>query len=493
MGNCHSRLCCTNGDYDDAYPKTSGSEKSAQLEENPRCSNSAQSSPHSASDRVDSMRTLCQNQRRRWEEVQIITAKAEEESIARGSKCPAKNYMDDPSHPINSAKKGIKELTEATTSLLEGMSTMDADEQSRRREEISQLRLSVWKDVQEGIRQTREIALARREKGVNEGASTSGESPLSDEVDEWLILNHPSVFEPDDVEVDLDEDDNHSSQSSATRYTFNEPETGETDSLLEFRADIDTILAGDGDDHRTSSSGYSFLSSESPSPTPRVRTPVIRWRNDSVEGTMSSSGSEGVEEALPQGQTPTSSPTNRSRRSRFLRNVFDRITHRARRNRVNDIASSGSPQSSNLSASRANSTHGSPSRDSGTSQGCTRSPPRRSVTPFMNITRTWHDFIGRFSPRPSPGGKVTQILVRPYDENQTKKGCTLLPSLTAEQAEQVLTPASVEEATASASQSPAQSSTSSSVASFEFEEEIDLCSLASNPNIDARPAEFGGT
>ncbi|KAJ7393291.1 hypothetical protein OS493_006260 [Desmophyllum pertusum] len=470
MGNCHSRLCCTNGDIDDAYPKTSGSEKSAQLEENPRCSNSAQSSSHSASDRVDSMRTLCQNQRRRWEEVQIITAKAEEERIARGLKCPAKNYMDDPSHPINSAKKGIKELTEATTSLLEGMSTMDADEQSRRREEISQLRLSVWKDVQEGIRQTREIALARREKGVNEGASTSGESPLSDEVDEWLILNHPSVFEPDDVEVDLDEDDNHSSQSSATRYTFNEPETGETDSLPRIPSR-----------HRYNTG------------RPRVRTPVIRWRNDSVEGTMSSSGSEGVEEALPQGQTATPSPTNRSRRSRFLRNVFDRITHRARRNRVNDIASSGSPQSSNLSASRGNSTHGSPSRDSGTSQGCTRSPPRRSVTPFMNITRTWHDFIGRFSPRPSPGGKVTQILVRPYDENQTKKGCTLLPSLTAEQAEQVLTPASVEEATASASQSPAQSSTSSSVASFEFEEEIDLCSLASNPNIDARPAEFGGT
>ena len=434
MGNCQSRLCFTADETEDTAPKRSGSEKSSNSEKNSCSADSVRGSPQSVSDRLKKL--LC---------------------------CRRKSK----------SKKTDEE---------------------KRREFILQLCRSVREETNEKIRKAREITLALRANGVNQGASTSAELPPSCQ----FLINHPRLFEYSLTE-DEDDDDDVNIGEIKTSYKREQPE--ETpDELDSASQELDPEIAacmpqgsslsspissfhvspvrylsygGDDDDHRTSSSGYSWLStelSEPPSPRPRARTRVIRRRNNSIEGFLSSSGSEREEDALPRVQTPSPSPEFLAHRRRgFLRTVFERIAHRNRSNRVHDVTSRGYAQSTNNSAIR------------GYPQSSNRSPVRETSQASNNrspLMRTWLSILGRSSP-PSTG---------------TKKGCKLLPTVTAEQV--LASTSSVEqgtEAEVSASPSPAQSSTSSTDTSFECEDDMEICSFASNSNTDARLADFGGT
>ena len=442
-----------------------------------------------------------------------MVEKAEEARIAHGLKCPTKNVCkDDPDHALHATGKRIEEHKKATAK------SKKVDEESRG-EFIRQLRRTVWKDVKARIMEAREVAVARRENEVNHGASTSAENPPCSvsSSDEWLI-NHPCLFDSISCSED-DGDKENCSQSSVTEHAaksvkfkmffrktepeepLEEPEFDSVSSVQELHAEIAenkpegsalncSILSvsadhqpTEGDDHRTSSSGlFSPGPSQSPSPRPRALTRVLRRRrNNSVESMASSSGRETEENALPPAQTPTPSPETRTdKRGEFLRGVFSRIGQR-RSNRVHDVTSPGNSQSSNNSA-----IHGNPQTSNvralqSTPQTSSRSP----------LARAWLNILDRSSPPTS--GRVTQILVRPYDENQAKQGCELLPTVTAAQVlASSASAAHRSRVEVSAPPSPVRSSTSG-VVSFEIEDDIEVCSFTSNSSIDARPADFGGT
>lgn len=510
MGNCQSRLCCTADRPENTSPKTARSEKSANLELDSCSPNSERLSPYSVSDRLNRMKELCQNERALWHGLQSMVERAEEERIAHGLKSPTNNVCkDDPSHSLHTASKRVEKHKEATAK------SKKVDGESRR-EFIRQLQRTVWKGVNERIMKAREVALARRENEENQGASTSAQNPSCNvsSSDEWLI-NHPCLFDAISCTED-DDDEENCSQSSATGHAANsvkfkmffresepeepseKPEFDSVSPVQELHAEIaenkpegsalncstlsvstDHKLSTEGDDHRTSSSGwFSPGPSPSPSPRPRALTRVLRRRwNNCVESMVSSSGSETKEDVLPPGQTPTPSPENRAdRRGGFLRGVFSRIGQR-RSNRVHDVTSSGNPQSPNNSSIRGNSQSSNVSALQSTPQNSNSSP----------LTRAWLNILGRSSPPTS--GRVTQILVRPYDENQAKKGCPLLSTVTAAQV--LASSASAEHRSrveVSAPPSPVRS-----VVSFEIENDIEVCSFTSNSSIDARPADFGGT
>lgn len=485
MGNCYSRPCCTAGDFEETSPKRSGSEKNADLEKNSYGENSVRMSPHSVGDRLKRVKKLFRKRK-------------------------------------SKAKK--------------------TEEQDQSKEVALQLRQTIQKEADEKVRKASEITLTVKENAVKQGASTSSENPSSSE---WSI-NHPflsDLISFKSFNADK-EDDSEFGLFGRIKPIYTTRSPGEISGKLDLSQELDPEIAAcmpegsalsspaislfqsqeldpeiaaclpegsalsrpvspfhvspvryfvpDGDAYRTSSSEFSWFSpepSEPPSPRVRARTRVFRRRrNNSVEGMVSSSGSEGEDDALPQVQTPTPSPeTPADRRRRSLRTIFERIAQRNRSNRVNDVASRGYPQSTNNSATCGHPQSSNSSAIHGTPQASRRSP----------LMRAWLNILGR-SPPPSTG-RATQNVARPNDEGQTKKGCKLIPMITTEVAltveQEVTMSASADQRSwvdVSASPSPPQSSTSS-VTSFECEDDIEICSLASNSNIGARPSDFGGT
>lgn len=439
MGNCHSRLCCTAIDTEDTSPKTYSSEASPNSEENSaRNGNSVDASaPRPLCDRL---KKFCRRRK---------------------------------------SKKKKSKSTDQEDFILE-------------------LRRSVRKDFNDIFSRAREINLALRQ---NPDSTIPDDFPQSWR---WLV-DHPRLF--DSMSLHSDEEDGVMAESRSR----NEAErSNEPDSVSqELAAELAACMPEGGslstpemlfspvsaeDDCPTTSSGYSWSTSElsdPPSPRPGTRTRVIRRRRDSVEGMVSSSESEMEENELPRVRTTTSSPESPADRPRgFIRSVFDRVARRVRSNRVHDEAFlhdvaflrdvqttynsviSGHPQSPDVNVDVNDDV-------------ITPQSPRRS--PLM---RAWLDILGRNSP-PSNGG-LTQILVRPYDENQTKKGCKLQTTVTTDE---VLT--SFEQRPLAGVEVPATTapphSAFSSVTSFQCEDDLELCSLASSSISDARPTDFGGT
>lgn len=443
MGNCHSRLCCTAVDTEDTSTKT--------------CSSGA-----------------------------------------------------NPNSEKNSARDGNTVYESAPRSLCDRLKTFCRRRKSKRRKSkrtdqedfILALRRSVGKDFNDILSRAREINLAMRQ---NPDATIPDDFPQSWR---WLI-DHPRLF--DSMSLHSDEEDGVMAESRSRNEAerSNEPDSVSQELAAELAAcmpeggclstpEMLFSPVSDEEDCPTTSSGYSLSTSEPsepPSPRPGARSRVIRRRRDSVEGMVSSSGSEMEENDLPRVRTPTSSPESPADRPRgFLRSVFDRVARRVRSNRVHDdaflhdVAFLRDLQSTHNSVIRGHPQ--SPDVNVHVNDDViTPQSPRRSP-----LTRAWLNILGRNSP-PSTGG-VTQILVRPYDENQTKKGCKLLPTVTTEEVFTSPT-ALVEQRPVSgvglpATPAPPQSAFSS-VTSFQCEDNLELCSLASSSISDARPTDFGGT
>ena len=237
--------------------------------------------------------------------------------------------------------------------------------------------------------------------------------------------------------------------------------------------DMDRQPSTEGRDHRIRSSSW-FSPAPCPSPRPGATTRVVRERpNNPVKGLVSNSRSEAEDSAPPQAQTSFPSPENRanSRQGGFLRGVYSRIARR-RSNRVHDVTSAGKSKSSSNNAINGN-------PESSNVRAFQSSPQN---TKLSTLTRTWLNILGRGSPPTS--GRVTRILVRPYDESPDENGGRLVTS-----------PASVEHNTTEevpVSHSLVRSSASDS-ATFKIEDDIEICSFTSSPTIDARHADFGVT
>lgn len=174
MGNCQSRLCCMACNSEDASQKTARSEKSANAEKNSLSPNS-------------------------------------ERFLAYVCK-------DDMSHPAYAASRKVEEYTKTSAQ------SNKVDDKTRRRF-LRQLYRTAWKDVNQRIMKAREIALARGENGVNQGASTSTANPSCDvpSSDEWLLC-YPCLFDSiacSEDDDDDEEDEENYSQSSAARHTVN--------------------------------------------------------------------------------------------------------------------------------------------------------------------------------------------------------------------------------------------------------------------------------
>ena len=509
MGNCQSRLCCTAVNPETTPPKTARSEKSAKLEVNSHGPNPERFFPYSASDRFSKINESCEKERAGWRDVQsVITEKAEE--ARRGAhdlKSTTKNVCDaDPNHPAYSVSKEAEEYTKTATK------PKKVDKETRK-EFLRQLHRTAWKDVNQRIMKAREEALSRRENDVNLGASTSAESPSCNvpSSDEWLI-HHPCLF--DTIACSEGDNDDEENCSSATGHAAisiklkmffrneeheepsEEPEFDTISPVEELQSEIaenkpeegsapncsirfvspDQPLATEADVHRNKSSGQ-FSPGPSPCASPRdgALTRVLRrQRNNSVEGLVSRSGSEDEDSALTPALTPTSTPSPENKadsRGGFLRGVISRIAHR-RSNRVHHITSPGNSQSSSNSA-----INGNPKSSSDRALQSTPQTSNRS-----SLTRAWLNILGRSST--STSGRVTQILVRPYDESQAENGRRLVPS-----------PASVDRRSreeVSAPPSRVRSSTSG-IVTFEIENDIEVCSFTSSPTFDARSAaDLGG-
>ena len=443
MGNCHSRLCCTAIDTEDTSPKTCSSGAS------PNSENNSAREGHSVDESVP--RSLCDRLKK----------------FCRRKK----------------SKKRKSKRTDQEDFILA-------------------LRRSVRKDFNDILSRARETNLAMRQ---NLNATIADDFPQSWR---WLI-DHPRLF--DSMSLHSDEEDGVMAESRSRNEAerSNEPDSVSQELAAELAACMPEGVslstpemlfspASDEEDCPTTSSGYSwstFEPSDPPSPRPGARTRVIRRRRDSVEGMVSSSESEIEENDFPRVRTPTSSPESPADRPRgFIRSVFDRVARRVRSNRVHDDAFlhdvaflrdvqttydsviRGHPQSPDVNIH-------------GYDNVITPQSPRRS--PLM---RAWLNILGRNSP-PSTGG-VTQILVRPYDEDQTKKGCKLQTTVTTDEVLTSLT-ASVEQRPLSGIEVPATTapphSPFSSVTSFQCEDDFELCSLASSSISDACPTDFGGT
>ena len=123
---------------------------------------------------------------------------------------------DDLNHPAYAASNKVGEYTRTAAG------SNKVDEETRKRF-LRQLYRTAWKDVNKRIMKAREIALARGENGVNQGASTSTANPSCNDPssDEWLLC-YPCLFdsigcsENDDDDTDGEE---NFSQSSAARHT----------------------------------------------------------------------------------------------------------------------------------------------------------------------------------------------------------------------------------------------------------------------------------
>lgn len=118
-------------------------------------------------------------------------------------------YKDDLNNPSYAASKKVEEYTKTTTK------SKKVDEETRK-EFLRQLYRTAWKDVNQRIIKAREIALARRENGVNQGASTSTANPSCNvpSSDEWLV-HCPCLFDSIVCSEDDDDDEENCSQSSA--------------------------------------------------------------------------------------------------------------------------------------------------------------------------------------------------------------------------------------------------------------------------------------
>lgn len=504
MGNCQLRLCCTADGSETSPPKTARSEKSASLEMNFHRPNPERFFPYSVSDRFNRINELCEKEPAGWREVQSTMAEKAEETSQVAHSLKSSVSKDDLNHPSTSKK--IEEYAKTAAK------PYKVDEETRR-EFLTQLHRTAWKDVNQRVTKAREVALARRESDVNQGASTSAESPSCNipSSDEWLI-HHPCLFDAIACSEDDSDDEKNCSQSSVTGHVAisikfkmffrneepeepsEEPEFDSISPVEELHAEIaenkpeegialngsilfvstDQPLATEGDDHRTKSSGrFSPVPSPCASPRPGALTRVLKRRqNNSVEGSVSRGGSKSEESVLPPALTPTPSPENKSdSRGGFLRGVISRIAQR-RSNRVHDVTSPGKSQSSSNSAIYSNPRSSSDRALQSTPQTSNRS----------SLTRAWLNVLGRSSPPTS--GRVTQILVRPYDESQAENGRRLVPS-----------PASVERRSRVEVSSPPSRvrSSTSGIVTFEIEDDIEVCSFTSSPTFDARSAaEIGG-
>ena len=172
MGKCQSRLCCMAGNSENTSPKTARSEKSANAKRNSRSPNS--------------------------ERILAYVCK------------------DDLNHPAYAASTRVEEYTRTADK------SERVDEKTRRRF-LRQLYRTAWRDVYQRIMKAREVALARGENGVNQGASTSTANPSSNvpSSDEWLVY-YPCLFDSIGYsEDDTDDDEENCSQSSAARHTAN--------------------------------------------------------------------------------------------------------------------------------------------------------------------------------------------------------------------------------------------------------------------------------
>lgn len=269
------------------------------------------------------------------------------------------------------------------------------------------------------------------------------------------------------------------------------------------------------DDYRTTNYSSPNLSPRSLNtvfdPPARHRVPV---RNNSVQGSAASSGSEVQKENKRERRFP--SPRAIARRlRRYVRrmstrnsvienNRFCRRLERACQALHDSLPSRPADhpaQSSSTGNANDDQSH-SPNTGNGSQAQSPRNGndgPVQSTSPRNTLTRGWLSAFRR-SPRSSGKvspltGKVKTIHVRPYDGNQSKTFCMLQPNLAVDP---ILTEmpsvdrCSREDAPSSASPSPA-ASTITSIGSFEFEEEISLSSLASDTINGARPADFGGT
>ena len=493
MGNCQSRLCCTVDSPETTPPKAARSEKSANLEMNSCNPNSERFFPYSVADRFNRINELCQKERDGWREVHSMMAEKVEEvrRVARRLKSATKNICDE--DPSYAASEKVEDHPETATK------SKMVDEETRR-EFLRQLHRTAWKDVNQRIMKARNIALARMENGVNQGASTSTESSSCNgpSSDEWLI-NHPYLFDAITWSEGDNNDEENCSQSSAAGHVAisiklnmffrnNEPEESSEEPefsispVQELHAEIAESKpeAKEGSasnssilftDHQPSTEGHDHRTR---SPRPGALTRILRRRrNCSVDGLVSNSASEADESVLTPGQTPTPSPETRadSRQGRFGMGIYRRIAQK-RRNRVHGVKSSGKSQSSSKSAIHGNSKSSDDRAFQSTPQASDRS----------SLTRAWLNILGRGS-RPT-SGRVTQIFVRPYDESQAENGRRLVPS-----------PASVEDNTreeVSVEPSPVRSS-SSGIVTFAIEDDLEVCSFTSSPTFDARSADIGGT
>ena len=514
MGNCQSRLCCMADNPDTTPPKTARSEKSANLEMNFYSPNPERFFPYSVSNRLSRTNEVREKERAGWRDVESVMAQKAEEARqgAHDLNSTTKIVCDaDPNQPAYSANKEAQEYTETA------LKPKKVDEETRK-EFLRQLHRTAWKDVKQRIMKAREEALSKEENGVNQGASTSAGSPSCSvpSSDEWLI-HHPCLFDTIVCsEDDNDDDGENCSQSPATGQAAisiklkmffrneeheepsEEPEFDTISPIEELHTEIaedkpeegsalncsilfvstDQPLATEADDLRTNSSG-GFSPGPSPCERPRAGalTRVLRRRqNNSDEGLVSRSGSEAEESSLPPALTPTPSPENRAdSRGGFLRGVISRIVQR-RSNRVHDVTSPGNFQSSSNSAINGN------HKSTGTSDRVLQSTPQTQTSNRSSLTRAWLNILGRRSPTTS--GRVTKILVRPYDESQAENGRRLVPS-----------PASVEHRSreeVSLPPSRIRSSTSGSE-TVEIEDDIEVCSFTSSPTFDARSAaDLGG-
>lgn len=509
MGNCQSRLCCMADTPEPTPPKTARSEKSANLEMNFHSPNPERFFPYSVSNRLSRTNEVREKERAGWRDVQSVMAEKAEEARrgAHDLKTTTKIACEaDPNHPAYSASKEAQEYSETATK------PKKVDEETRK-DFLRQLHRTAWKDVNQRIMKAREEALSREENGVNQGASTSAESPSCNvpSSDEWLI-HHPCLFDAIACSEDGNDDEENCFQSPATgqaaisiklkmffrneeheepseeqevdtispvkelhtEITENKPEEGSAPNCSILFVSTDQPLATEADDHRTNSSG-GFSPGSSPCASPRagVLTRVLRRRrNNSDEGLVSRSASEAEESVLPPALTPTPSPENRTdSRGGFLRGVIGRIAQR-RSNRVHDVTSPGNSQSSSNSAINGNHKF--------SSDRALQSTPHTSNR--SSLTRAWLNILGRSSPTTS--GRVTKILVRPYDESHAENGRRLVPS-----------PASVEHRSreeVSVPPSRVRSSTTG-IVTFEIEDDIEVCSFTSSPTFDARSvADLGG-
>ena len=591
MGNCQSRLCCTDDIPETTPPKTARSEKSAKLEVNSHRPNPERFFPYSGSDGVSRINESCEKERVVWRDVQSVMADKAEEARrdAHDLKSTTKNVCDgdDPNHPAYSVSKEADEYTETSTK------PKKVDEETRKGF-LRQLHRTAWKDVNERIMKAREEALSRGENDVNLGASTSAESPSCNvpSSDEWLI-HHPCLFDTIACSEGDNDDEENCFQFPATGYAAvsiklkmffryeehevpsKEPEFDTISPVEELHAEIAENkpkegstpnwsirfvspvqpLATESDVHRNKSSGQ-FSPGPSPCASPRAGalTRVLkRPRNNSVEGLVSRTESEDEDSALSPAMTSTSAPSPENRaesRGGFLRGVISRIAHR-RSHRVHHVTSPENSQSSSNSAIHGNPKNSSdrvlqstpqtsnrssltramtstsapspenradsrgrflrgvisriahrrshrvhhvtsPENSQSSSNSAIHGNPKNSIdhalqsTPQTSnrssLTRAWLNLLGRRSP--STSGRVTQILVRPYDESQAENGRRLVPS-----------PASVDRRSreeVSAPPSRVQSSTSG-IVTFQIEDDIEVCSFTSSPSFDARSvADLGG-